>query len=259
MTQEKWADKISALLRKAESTTPEEAEMLMAKAQELMAKYAIDEAMLRASRGDKHADPIEWDEFVTVGIYRHALYMIDYHVLLVFGCKPIEISGSPWKTIDGKVYKQTRVLRAVGLKSDLEMARMMATSLKLQCMRAESVWWKENEHLYRGMTSSKQHLARRGFMFAWDQAAHNKLIEANRKARQTADAEHGGESVALVLRDKSLMVADEFARMYPKTRTSRSRLNAGDAYAREHGRAAGARADIGTPTMGGSSRREINR
>src|SRR5437868_13324419 len=104
MTQDKWADKIAALLRKAESTTPEEAELLMAKAQELMAKYAIDEAMLNAARGvkDRKADPIMWDEFVTVGIYRHALYMIDYYVLLVFGCKPIELSGSPWRTVDGK-------------------------------------------------------------------------------------------------------------------------------------------------------------
>lgn len=251
MTQEKWADKIAALLRKAESTTPEEAEALMSKAQELMAKYAIDEAMIRAAQGSKtkHSDPITWDEFVTVGIYRHALYKIDYYCLLVFGCQVIEIPGSPWKTIDGRVFKETRVLRAVGLTSDIHMARMMATSLKLQCMRAESVWWKEHQHLYKGLKHSEQHRARRGFMFAFGAAAFTKLKEANARAKTSAESEHGRDSVALVLRDKSMIISDEFNRVYPQTRKTRSRINQGDTFAQLHGYKAGERADVGVTSI----------
>jgi hypothetical protein len=250
----KWADRIAALLRKAESTdSADEAETFFAKAQELMSKYAIDEAMLAASNPEaRRSDPVEWDEFVTVGIYRHALYMLDYYVLLVNGCKAIEIPGSPWRTIDSKTYKETRIIRAVGLKSDIEKARIMATSLKLQCMRAENTWWKEHQELYRSMPKGKQHQARRGFMLAFASAAFTKMKEAQARGQKSAEAEHGKDSVALVLRDKSLMVSDEFNRVYPQTRGKTSRLSAGDAFARSHGHAAGQRADIGQPTVGGN-------
>lgn len=245
-TQEKWAEKIAALLRKAEQAGPEEAEVFFAKAQELMAKYAIDEAMLAASNPDaRRNDPIGWAEFVTVGIYRHALYMIDYYVLLVNGCKPIEVPDSPWRTIDGRTYKETRILEAVGLQSDLDTARHLLTSLKLQCMRAESVWWNEHRHLYEGAKKSEQHQARRGFMFAFGQAAHVRMKEAMAKGKETAEQEHGQNSVALVLRDKSLAVAEAFTDRYPSTRKTKSRISQGDAFARSHGHEAGQRADIG--------------
>lgn len=257
-TQEAYADKIRKLLLKAESTTPEEAELLFAKAQELMSKYAIDEAMLAASDKANHrADPIVWDEFVTVGIYRHALYMIDYYVLLVNDCKPIELSGRPWREVDGKVYKETRVLRAVGHKSDVNTAKILATSLKLQCMRAESAWWNEHKDLYRGQSAGKQHQARRGFMLAFGAATFTRMKAAADRAKAAANTEHGASSVALVLRDKAMIVASEFEREYPKVRKSTSRLSQGDAFARGKGREAGQRADLGGPAFGGS-RKAIN-
>jgi len=190
-TQEKYADRIAKLLRKAESTTPEEAEALFAKAQELMAKYAIDEAMLRAAGNlSQKDDPLTEEEFVTVGIYRHALYMIDFYVLSVNGCEVVEFTGSPWRTIDGRTFKQTRVLKAVGYKSDLDRARVLLTSLKLQCMRAETSWWKENEYLYKSMSNGDQHKARRGFMFSFGKGANKKMQDAVAAARKTAETEN---------------------------------------------------------------------
>lgn len=54
----KMANKINALLLKAESTEfPEEAEALTAKAMQLMSQYAIDEALLEATKTEK--DPRE--------------------------------------------------------------------------------------------------------------------------------------------------------------------------------------------------------
>jgi len=261
-TQEKYADRIAKLLRKAESTTPEEAEALFAKAQELMAKYAIDAAMLRAAGNlSQKDDPLTEEEFVTVGIYRHALYMIDFYVLSVNGCEVVEFTGSPWRTIDGRTFKQTRVLKAVGYKSDLDRARVLLTSLKLQCMRAETSWWKENEYLYKSMSNGDQHKARRGFMFSFGKGANKKMQDAVAAARKTAETENtSGTSVALVLRDKGQMVRDEFEKRHPNLRSSRSRISQGDAYAREHGYAAGQRADTSTggSAMGGK-RKEINR
>lgn len=251
--QEKWADKIAALLRKAESTTePQEAEVFFAKAQELMAKYAIDEALLRAAGKDTTNDPIVMEEFVTVGIYRHALYMLDHYVALNNGCKTIEITGSPWRSVDGKMFKETRVLKIVGCKSDIDRTRMLATSLKLQCMRAEATWWKENSRLYSNFKKSEQHQARRGFMLAFGTGANTKMAQATARGRQAAEAEHGANSVALVLRDKSLKVQDKYDEMFPDRRSKTSRLAAGDAYARNEGYAAGQRADVGQEGLRGT-------
>lgn len=51
MTDDTRIDKIQKLLAKAErASTPEEGETFYAKAQELMAKWAIDDAMLRANK-----------------------------------------------------------------------------------------------------------------------------------------------------------------------------------------------------------------
>lgn len=49
--QEKWTDKVAALLRKAESTTSEEeAELFFAKAQELITKHGLDELAVQAAK-----------------------------------------------------------------------------------------------------------------------------------------------------------------------------------------------------------------
>jgi hypothetical protein len=254
--QAKWAERIAAMLRQAEDpgATPEERETFFNKAQELMAKYAIDEALLRASGKDKRADPISKNEFVTVGIYRHALFMVDYYVLINNGCQVLEIPGSPWRTIEGKVYKETRVLSAVGYESDIEKARVLATSLKLQCMMAESRWWEENKALYKNLTKGKQHQARRGFMLSFARGAYKKMQDASARGRASAEQEHGTNSVALVLRDKSLAVKDEFNKLYPHTKTTTSRMSQGDMFARGAGYEAGQRADIGQDAFTGSKK-----
>lgn len=56
---ETWLRRVQALLAKAESTEfPAEAETLLAKAQELMARHAIDEAMLRSTGSTRRADVV---------------------------------------------------------------------------------------------------------------------------------------------------------------------------------------------------------
>jgi hypothetical protein len=148
-------------------------------------------------------------------------------------------------------------MMAVGLKSDLDRARVLVTSLHLQALRAENSWWKENEILYAGLKSGEKHKARRGFLFAFAEGAGTKLREATARGRKAADLEHGGESVALVLRDKSLAVSEKFDELFPTRRSVKDRKNHGDAFARSHGHAAGLRSDVGQPGVGGS-KRELN-
>ena len=84
-TSEHYADKIAKLLAKAESTTPEEAESLVAKAQELMTAYAVSEAMIDSVRGIER-DEIGQDEYV--GIFRAAVADIGRAVARANGWRP---------------------------------------------------------------------------------------------------------------------------------------------------------------------------
>ena len=253
MSKETYAEKIAKLLRKAESTTPEEAELLYQKAQELMAKYSIDEAMVAAASGTsaRNDDPIVKEEFVCVGIYRHALVELTFHVLHNNGIKVVQAHGSPWRQVNGKVYKETRVLYAVGYKSDIDRARALEISLHLQAMRAENQWWSEHQGLYGHVTSGEKHRARRGFLFGFSTGAGVKLAEATSRGRKLADEEHGSDSVALVLRDKSLMVQDEFTKLFPDLRSVKDRKSRGDSFARSKGYEKGKTADVGQPGISG--------
>jgi Protein of unknown function (DUF2786) len=262
--QQKYAEKIAGLLRKAESTTPEEAELLFAKATELMAKYAIDEAMLRSAGQSKTDDEITQEEFVTIGIYRHALYWIDIYALWNNGCELYEITRSGPRTVDGRKYAQTRVIVGHGFKSDLDAARLLATSLKLQCIRAEAAWWRDNSLLYSEYSKGNQHAARRGFMLEFANGANSIMKIAFAKAKEAAEKERGevsGEStsVAIALRDKGEMVRHSFEQAHPHLRSGRtSRMMQGDFNARQAGYAAGQRADVGQPKAGSGQRKQLS-
>lgn len=256
MSEKNYADLISKLLLKAESTdSPEEAETFFAKAQELMTQYAIDEAMITAARklGDKADDKITQQEFVTVGIYRYPLSQLAYYVLLVNDIECIKLSEPGWREIDGKVFKETEVLVGVGYESDLRRARTLETSLKLQAMRAENAWWDRYQELYRGEKRGG-HYQRRQFLQSFGAGVYEKLEAAANRGRDAAAEEHGVNSVALVIRDKSLAVRDEYERRFPNRRQTRRRLKGGDAWAHQHGYAAGQKADLGGPKVGGGKK-----
>ena len=93
MSEKNYADMINKLLRKAESTTPEEAEALFAKAQELMVKYAIDEAMLNAAKGkQREKDDIIAFEMVSVSMYRYAIGEMKWRVAQANGARVIKLA-----------------------------------------------------------------------------------------------------------------------------------------------------------------------
>lgn len=253
--RERYADKIAKLLAKAESTTPEEAELLQSKAQELMTRWQIDEAMVQAARGfDQTSHEIVMEEFVVVGIYRFPLAQLCRYVTSVNDCKRVILEGKNQRTIDGKLFRETIVFETVGYKSDLDRARMMFASLQLQAVRAENAWWKENEpfhaHEKRG-----GHYSRRQFLFSFADAVGLRLHAAKQKAQQAAEQEYDNAdtSVALVLRDKSSMVLEKYEELYPGVETHKASTYKGGAYqAHQAGKEAGEKADLGGNKVGGS-------
>jgi hypothetical protein len=253
--REKYADKIAKLLAKAESTkSSEEAEMLFAKAQELMSQYSIDEAMLNASRAaGQRGDAVTAEEFVTVGIYRFPLSELCHRVLLLNDIKVVQYGGKNPRTIDGRLFKETVVFQGVGFKSDLGRARNLNTSLMLQAIRSENAWWKENKERYAHLSSKEQHYERRQFLYSFSFSVHEKMVAAKERGQAAAEKEHTSNSVALVLRDKSQMVLDKFNELYPNLRKSKGSSVRGGSYAaHEAGTKAGQRADIGQTGVGGS-------
>jgi hypothetical protein len=256
-SKEEWAEKIGLLLLKAESTTPEEAEAIYAKAQEMMTKYAIDEAMIAAAAGGRVDDPITKEEFINVGIYRYPLSQLTLAVLKNNGIEVIKLRPPNWRKVGDKVYKETEILIGVGYKSDIDRVKVLQTSLMLQAMTAENKWWRENQDLYRH-ESRDGHYVRRQYLFSFANGVNAKLREATARGREAAEKEYDASSVALVLRDKGVMVREEFERLFPETKKSRTKYKAGDAFAAAAGHEAGRRADVGQPGVG-SNRKEIDR
>jgi hypothetical protein len=256
-TQAIYADKIQKLLAKAESTTPQEAELLFAKAQELMAKYAIDEAMLASARKGETADnPYVEEEFPVVGIYRFALSQVVFIALKSAGLHVFQYGGKNPRTVAGRLYKETVVLVGCGLKSDVDRVRVLATSLMLQALRAENAWWEVKQHDFAFLDKKEQHYQRRQFLFSFAAGVQEKINAANIRARRSAEEEHGS-GVALVLRDKALAVQEEFEQRHPDLKQSKSRTKAGGWDAHNSGKAAGRNADVGHSGVGGG-RKAIN-
>jgi hypothetical protein len=254
--QKKYADKIAKLLAKAESTTPEEAELLTSKAQELMSKWAIDEAMVEAARGfDQERNAIVHEEFVIVGIFRFPQAELLSYVLHANDLMYVLLQDNTPREIDGKLFKETRIRRATGFKSDMDRARFMFTSLQLQAMTAKDAWWRENkewaQHERKG-----GHYEQRQFLFSFAEAAGYRLYMAKLKAQQETEKDLGQDigaessSVAIALRDKNALVDKAYHDRYPHLKTSRAREFAGGSgAAASAGYAAGQKADLG---QGGS-------
>lgn len=258
-SQEDYIRKVQGLLRKAEdkAATDAERDTALRMAQNIMTRWGIDQAMLDAERGSTD-DKIVHEEFVLVGIWRYPMGRLTWLATLYNNVKAVMLNNPGWREIDGKVYKQTEVYEVTGFKSDIDRLRILVTSLQIQAMRAELAWWDEHQHLYAGQTSSKQHIARRGFLFGFAEGAGAKMREGSAAGRKAAEEEHGSESVALVLRPRELQVQSAFEARNPSLVKVKDRKDHGSAFAQQKGYEAGKRADTGDVKVGaGSKAREL--
>jgi Protein of unknown function (DUF2786) len=256
-TQESYADKINKLIAKAESTTPEEAELLLAKAQELMTKYAIDQALLDQHKGVER-DEIETHAFLHGGYYAADKGNLSWVVARNNNCRAVyQRSGqySRDREIGGKTYRMWYQLDAIGFRSDLDRAIMLETSLQLQMARALAAWWKTEDRSWMSKTQNVR--ARQSFMAGFADGVATKLRDAVQAGTEAARAEHGKDSVALVLRSRKDRVDEWMDEKYGKLRSGRSTYKTQDYSARGAGVTAGQRADVGQGTLKG--RKGLNR
>ena len=199
--------KIRALLSKAEATTfVDEAEAFTAKAQDLMTRYAIDQALLEDAAGD--ADVIARRIHID-NPYAQA------KVQLLSTVGAINRVRVVWDDDHG-------MASVVGMAVDLQLVEMLFTSLLVQATRAltEAGNAPPAQPGYRSGRMNRSPSFRRAFLMAYATRIGERLAEAGRRAGAEASTSHGAELVPVLAR-RSQAVDSAFDRLFPETREIR--------------------------------------
>jgi hypothetical protein len=204
-----WLRRVQALLAKAESTEfPAEAETLLAKAQELMARHAIDEAMLQAAGGRA-------DEIVSEPVDLPSPYAGPKASLL---CRVAEANGCRAVIVRSAGGGQRRCV-LVGHRADIDRATTLFAALALHAAR---------EALRSPVPPyDTPRRFRHAFLLAFANRIGERLAEAARVARVQAEQEAAGRDaasgseMAVVLADRSDAVERAIEEQFPRVRVVR--------------------------------------
>ncbi|MEV6126309.1 DUF2786 domain-containing protein [Streptomyces violaceusniger] len=241
--------RVKAILRQAEdpAATPAESETFMKKAASLMAKYGIEQAMLR---GDEPTSEQPTDRVVEVT----APWMSECKRLLAaiamqMRCQAIYPGGK----------SNRHRVHLFGFASDLHAVEVLYTSLRLQMLRgAEAA---DSRHRPAGEAARAY---KRSWMLGFIRAVTARIGEAERAARADTERERRqgdaadvaqGRSVALVLADRNAAVQAEVTSHYPKVKAARRTRFTGSGFRQGH--LDGQRADIGGPSLEAEDEEEL--
>ncbi|MEV5334942.1 DUF2786 domain-containing protein [Streptomyces werraensis] len=190
--------RIRALLAKAEATGfPEEAEALSAKAQELMARHSVDEALLAA-----RAAVTEGPDAVRVGVdppYEQAKAVLLDAVAAANHCRAVWNEAFGFSTV-------------VGFASDLEAVELLYTSLLVQATGAMA----KAEAAQRAGGRKRTKTFRQSFLAAY---AHRVGVRLAAAAAEVPV----GEDLLPVLASREVAVGERMDRLFPETTTTRLR------------------------------------
>ncbi|MGW0602765.1 DUF2786 domain-containing protein [Streptomyces sp. NPDC002644] len=208
--------RIRALLAKAEATGyPEEAEALTAKAQELMARHSIDEALLATAgragggRGASAGGP----GACRIGVeppYEQAKAVLLDAVARANNCQAVWNEPFCFSTV-------------VGYEPDLEAVELLYTSLLVQAngamTKAEAAIRKGGG---KGGGRRRTKTFRQSFLAAYAHRTGARLAEA--AGQQVAEAKaQAGQELLPVLASREAAVREETDRLFPRTTTTRLR------------------------------------
>ncbi|MEV7074882.1 DUF2786 domain-containing protein [Streptomyces sp. NPDC093990] len=213
--------RIRALLAKAEATGfPEEAEALTAKAQELMARHSVDEALL-----DARAPAKDTPGACRIGVeppYEQAKAVLLDAVATANHCRAVWNEPFAFSTV-------------VGFEGDLASVELLYTSLLVQAQSAMA----KAEAAQRSGGRKRTKTFRQSFLAAYAHRVGDRL-RAAAEAPVTDD-------LLPVLASREVAVTDRVERMFPRTTTTRLRGVSDEAGWTEGTRAAD-RAQVGNRT-----------
>ncbi|WP_307621741.1 DUF2786 domain-containing protein [Streptomyces sp. V3I7] len=189
--------RVRALLAKAEATGfPEEAEALSAKAQELMARHSIDEALLAAQAPAPDAPGA-----CRVGVeppYEQAKAVLLDAVARANHCRAVWNEPFAFSAV-------------VGFEADLEAVELLYTSLLVQATRAMA----KAEAAQRAGGRKRTKTFRQSFLAAYAHRVGDRLAAAA-ETQVTQD-------LLPVLATREVAVTGRMERMFPETTTTRLR------------------------------------
>ncbi|KAB2590014.1 DUF2786 domain-containing protein [Streptomyces arboris] len=224
--------RIRALLAKAEATGfPEEAEALTAKAQELMARHSIDEALIAA-----RSHSAETPGACRIGVeppYESAKAILLDAVASANRCQAVWNGDLGFSTV-------------VGFEPDLEAVELLFTSLLVQGTAAMT----RAEAGQRASGRKRTKTFRQSFLMAYAQRLGSRLADTTERATAAADTEtcggtsEGPADLLPVLAARDVAVTETAERMFPRTTTTRVR-GATDLDGWNHGTEAADQARVG--------------
>ncbi|MGW7606546.1 DUF2786 domain-containing protein [Streptomyces sp. NPDC054766] len=192
--------RIRALLAKAEATGfPEEAEALSAKAQELMARHSIDEALLAARTHAKDAPGA-----CRIGVeppYETAKAVLLDAVAGANRCRAVWNDALCFSTV-------------VGFEPDLEAVELLYTSLLVQATGAMT----KAEAAQRAGGRKRTKTFRQSFLAAYAHRIGDRLASVAEGQMTATEGE-----LLPVLAARDVAVADHLDQMFPETVTTRMR------------------------------------
>ncbi|MFI6857201.1 DUF2786 domain-containing protein [Streptomyces sp. NPDC050416] len=196
-TESRMLGRIRALLAKAEATGfPEEAEALSAKAQELMARHSVDEALLAA-----RAPSPETPGACRIGVeppYEQAKAVLLDAVAAANHCRAVWNEPLGFSTV-------------VGFETDLEAVELLYTSLLVQATTAMT----KAEAAQRAGGRKRTKTFRQSFLAAYAHRIGTRLAAAA-ETQVTQD-------LLPVLASRDVAVTGRLDRMFPETTTTRLR------------------------------------
>lgn len=233
-----------------ENLTPEARESYRLKADELMAKYAIDAALLDASRPPEDRTKIRSMEWTVAGKFLPLRSSLTWAVARGTGCRAIRT----YKARGAKHHKFT----VIGFEPDVAAFEFMYTLLEGQLLHemiraghADEKWW-------QGMAPAQVSSYRMNFGKGWIYRVEDRLKEARDNAIRNSNRERPGQtSAALVLVDRDKLVEDALKAAFPRITHTRQHVSNGAAHAA--GQRAAERANIGNKAAGPGSRGAIGR
>lgn len=209
-TDRKMLARVRALLAKAEATEfPDEAEALSGKAQELMAKFSLDHALLDAGPDLDLPDDSGARRIWVETPYVTAKAQLVGVVADANGCRTV-------------TQDQLAVVTIVGADLDLQLTELLATSLLVQANRAMLASGKH----YGIRGESRTRSFRQSFLMAYAQRIGERLQATAEKAR-SAVPEVDQDRLLPVLSRREKQVDALFTKLFPETVTRRTRITNG--------------------------------
>jgi hypothetical protein len=228
LVDRKLLDRVRGLLSKAESTTfPEEADALTAKAQELMARHAIDQAMVEGDAGSSGAPgggPSSRRLWID-NPYADGKSLLLNNVARANRCQSVYFRALGFMTV-------------IGYPADLDAVDLLFTSLLVQ---ADTAIRQAGSHVDRSGRSRTRSF-RSSFWVAFGSRIGQRLEEAVAATVHDAEAEHGAELLP-VLASRSVRVEALTEELFPEA-TARGVVASNHA-GWQAGTQAADRADIG--------------